>query len=283
MACLKYVSYRFSFAALSLCALSLCVLAQEGQARPWQEDARLAAPSYATESSQGAGSGWTAEIGLGVMTGPEYPGSEEYDVTPLPLINFEWGDFLFVNSYEGLGVNLTDSPDYRFGVGLSPDFGRDDDDGDRLRGMGDVDPTAQLRLFGETRVGLVKLEGDIEHDILSGHEGTLASGGVKFARPFGESLFASIGPELTWASEDYMQSYFGVTPAQSLRSGNARYTPDSGFRDISLNAMAAYRFDKSWSGTLFGGYGRLLDEAADSPVVETGNQFRLGTGLSYRF
>ena len=41
--------------------------------------------------------------------------------------------------------------------------------------------------------------------------------------------------------------------------------------------------DQHWGIQTGAGYDRMVDEAADSPVVKDENQYRVSTGLSYKF
>ncbi len=46
---------------------------------------------------------------------------------------------------------------------------------------------------------------------------------------------------------------------------------------------ASLDLNDRWSLMLMGRYSRLIGDAADSPVIETENQFYGGLGLSYKF
>jgi len=51
-------------------------------------------------------------------------------------------------------------------------------------------------------------------------------------------------------------------------------------------AMFMYLLDKDWSFITIANYTRLLNDAANSPLVENAgskNQFWLGLGVAYRF
>lgn len=100
----------------------------------------------------------------------------------------------------------------------------------------------------------------------------------------GWCLEASVGS--TWASEDYMSSYFGIDSADAARSGLDRFNADEGFKDVSLGGALNYRFLERWSVTALATYARLLGDAEDSPVVDDvggANQFFAGALINYRF
>jgi outer membrane scaffolding protein for murein synthesis (MipA/OmpV family) len=77
-----------------------------------------------------------------------------------------------------------------------------------------------------------------------------------------------------------MQNYFGVAFATPLVSA---FDADAGFKDVFLEVGLKAELDANWSlrGNLR--YSRLIGDAADSPIVETEDQFTGLVGLSYKF
>ena len=89
---------------------------------------------------------------------------------------------------------------------------------------------------------------------------------------------------MTWGSDNYMDTYFGVSSPDSIKSGLPVFAASSGMRDARGWLVGMFHFNRNWH--LAGGvtYSRLLGDAADSPVVsERGseNQWVFGVGLLY--
>ena len=186
--------------------------------------------------------------------------------------------------FEGLNVKVINQENFNAGVGIGADFGRDDDDGDRLRGLGDIDPTAEGRLFAEYNVGQASAKIAFAQDLGDGHEGyTLdADAGYGFVmRETGTFIRPSVGT--TYASEDYMQSYFGVNGSQSARSGLTQFESDAGFKDVNAGVFVMQKLNEHWSVNGIARYSQLLGDAADSPIVEDESQFQSGLFLAYTF
>ena len=61
------------------------------------------------------------------------------------------------------------------------------------------------------------------------------------------------------------------------------YDAESEVKDVYIGLNADVPLTDVWSLKLTGQYSRLLGDAADSPIVETENQFFGGLGLTYRF
>lgn len=228
---------------------------------------------------------WQVTLGAGALLTPEYSGADTYDVSPIPFLDIRYRDLAFLSSREGLGVNAYQDDAWRVGPLLRWDFGRDQDDADALDGMGDVDGTLELGAFVYYTIQPVTL-GLEARQALDGHEGFLVDLSATWAGRLGPQTFFTLGPRLTYASEDYMQSYYGVSQDQSARSGYDRFDAGAGLRDIGLVGSLTWVFRPSWALTGFAESSRLLGDAADSPLVDAAgdpNQLFVGAALTYRF
>ena len=98
-------------------------------------------------------------------------------------------------------------------------------------------------------------------------------------------LELSLGPRVHFASDDYLETYLGVTPAQSAASGLPVFDPEGGVKGLGGEAEAKYALTRHWSVAGKAGYERLIGDAADSPIADRGskNQFTAALGLTYRF
>ena len=174
--------------------------------------------------------------------------------TPGPNISASWRDTIF---YKGktLGANLIKQKNLKAGLILAKSSGRDEDDNDKLEGLGDVDGSFEAGGFVSYRGKPWRFRAEARQDIDSGHEGALVelSGGatLPFEKP---TVFVELGT--TWASDDYMDSFFGI---------DARQSADSGLKRIG--GLVEYK--------------RLVGDAADSPIVDDKDQFLGGLSLSY--
>ena len=222
---------------------------------------------------------WALSVGLISGFAPDYEGSNDYRFGFGPNISASWRDMIF---YKGktLGANLIREKNFKAGPILSFSSGRDEDDNGKLKGLGDVDGSIEVGGFVSYRKRPLRLRAEVRQDIDSGHEGALVelTGGT--ALPFA-SLIVLFEIGTTWASNDYMESFFGVNGQQSANSGLERYNADAGIKDINVSMKAGYSLTNRWR---IGGvveYKRLLGDAADSPIVDDKNQFLAGISLSY--
>ena len=97
---------------------------------------------------------------------------------------------------------------------------------------------------------------------------------------------ANFNIKTTYANDNYMKTYFGVTTSQASSSGFKEFNANGGIKDMGAGTSLIYPFNKYWSFITIANYTRLLNDAAKSPLVENAgskNQFWLGLGVAYRF
>ncbi|MCY3825474.1 MAG: MipA/OmpV family protein [Nitrospinae bacterium] len=246
----------------------------------------------------GEGSDWEVRIGAGAEYIPKYEGSDEMRSRALPLVDITWKDLVFLHSRDGLGVHLYNEGGLTVSASVEYVFARDESDSDDLRGMGDIDETAAATLIVKYDLGLLTPYAGVSKH-LGGTEGTLVKAGVGGIVPLA-LLDGSLKPQaagddgptgpalklaasITWADDTYMENYFGVNPAQSSASGHPRYSPESGFKSVDLEAGVIWLFAENWVVIAQVGYSRLSGDATDSPIVKDDGRFSGGLFLSYGF
>ncbi len=245
------------------------------------------APNVHVSKDEKAGD-WDVTIGGGALFAPEYEGSDEYEVRALPFVDVGYKDRVRFNVIDGLRVSAVKTENLDLGVGLSADFGREDDDGDRLNGLGDIDPAIEAHLFAKVSHQRADASITIAQDLGftdDSHDGVTIDLQAGYAVPVSEKLFVRPSVSTTWASDNYMQSYFGITNAQSIssRAGLARYNAEAGFKDVSGNVLGVYKLNENWSVNGIARVSQLVGDAADSPVTESDTQVMLGSFVTYTF
>ena len=236
------------------------------------------------------GTRWT--VGLGAVAGPDYQGSSDYKGSP--LWNVRAQNLYHPDTYlQVLGPLLTSNliPDSNFRLGPIAEYigKRGSVHNNKVDDMQNVDPSVMLGAligydfkFGQARDLAVEFLG--RQDVANGN-GFLGTLQATYRTPLGENWRVAIGPETTWASDDYMKAYFGVDSADASRSGLDRYNADAGIKDVGLNAVLTYLINPHWDVTGIALYRRLVGDAEDSPVTDEGsaNQWTGGVLFNYHF
>lgn len=228
---------------------------------------------------------WRVTLGAGAMLAPTYLGSDEYEVDALPLVDIRYSDLLFLSTRDGLGANLLRGERLTAGPVLKYRFGRDQDDDDALRGLGDVDPAGEAGAFLKYRVAKLSFGTELRQGF-GGHEGLIGDLWVNRRFDAGDKWEFNVGPKLTMASGDFTETYFGIDAGQAARSGYNRYEADGVFVSYGLNASAGYKLTPQVRLGAFAGIEQIAGDAADSPIVDqagSATQARFGATLTYSF
>lgn len=226
---------------------------------------------------------------LGALGGirPDYQGSDDYTGFGAPLVDLRYRDIFFLSSRDGIGVSVFRSNGFAVGPLLRYRFGRDQDDNDALKGLGDVGGTVEGGAFVRWQNGGWVVNVNAAQGLNGGgNRGFSAYASVGYGGRFAERWSYSVGPNVTWADSQFMQAYFGVTPDQAVTSGYRPYSPGSGVKDVGLAGTLTWRFAERAAATALVEVSQLLDGAADSPIVDqkgSATQAFFGLGLSYRF
>ena len=240
--------------------------------RVFADAARTSSSSQAEpqngSESQARGKAWKISAGIGPIYRPAYEGSDNYEMIPLPDITVEYEKGLFfMNIWDGVGSYPLRGENYKAGASVGVSWGRrESDDRDNLRGMGDIEIGPTANLLGEYRLGPVRLSGKIT----AGTEdyGVTAQGRLGTMFPVARQFMLMGSVSATWADQEHMETYFGVSSAQSARSGYRRHHMDSGMKSVGFTAGVFYAVTDLWNVKLVVGGEQLVGHAADSPITK---------------
>lgn len=244
-------------------------------------------------AAAGDGGTWSdgsfgASVGAMAIVVPKYEGSSDYRVLGVPYVAPSFGkgeSWVDVQGADDVRLRLFRHGGFEAGPLAGWRFGREESDGARLGGLGDVDGGLVVGGYMAYRIGILKPFVSYHHQVT----GNDTSGVLRF----GTEAHFDLAPRVklvgtvggSYADDDYMRSYFSVTPGQALTStaGLAAYDAEAGFKDVFVGARAKIALNELWTLSLSARYARLIGDAADSPVVESEDQWTAGIGVSYRF
>lgn len=229
-------------------------------------------------------------VGAGVATIPQYPGADDSEEFLFPYFDISYKDRLFINFWNGIGGYAYRDPNWDLGISIKGSMGRSNEDIAYLNGSGEIDPAVMLGGFADYKWILgggaaIHAGLGFYHDISGAHEGYTTTAKLGYHTPIGERFFLRSQVSTTYASEDYMQTYFGISRFQSGRSGLAYYEADAGMRDVSFSLMGSYQWTQHWSIFGVGEYEAFIGDVEDSPIVQRGEdgQFFAAGGVAYTF
>lgn len=230
---------------------------------------------------------WRVVLGMAADVHPVYDGARAYKLRGGPVINIQYRDIAFASTGDGIGYNFLRGDHYRFGVAIAYDFGRRErDDYTNLRGMGDIPVAPVFKLFGTTvlskRFPLI-LRVDARQ-ILGGANGAVADIGVYMPLPGSSNKFVMFaGPSITYATHRYLQSTFGVTPAQALASGHPVFDPNAGEAAVGVGFSATRFVTEHWLLNIDAAIRKLKGSPDVSPITERSTQREIAVSVDYQW
>lgn len=268
----------------------------------------LAAPALAQPAGPPAGpppgaGGDRVTVGLAGFLSPDYTGSDDYEVRPIPFLQGRIRGIGILPRPAGIALNLLperEGPHLVAGpvVTLESDRARDIKDPvvtrlGRLERAVEVGATIGVDLPGAVgRFGTLGFALDVQRDVAGAHGGWTLNPSVSLSSPLSQATFATLAVSATWADARYVDYYHAVSPAGALASGLPAFDPDGGgFTGAGINAILLHDLggnlrDGGFSLLGLGGYSRMLGDAKASPLTRlrgSADQWRVALGLGYTF
>lgn len=259
------------------------------------EDADAAAVAAASGVPSAVGAareGWRGQWGLGVIANPKFVGGDEYNITPIPYLDFRYlddkGTRYFANVPQGLGGFLYRKRDRQagtfinVGLALAPGFNVRDDS---IEGLDEIGISTEARMYLEAGGRRWVAAANIAQDVGSGHEGAYIDMSLQLRGRLGNgSGFYAVGPILRMGDDTYKGSFFGVTEQESVATGLPAYNADGGVERVGLGGLVSLPLGQSkWRLTTLLRVNSLIGDAADSPIVQDETQFFFLTAFTRPF
>lgn len=249
-------------------------------------------------------------IGMGVISRPNYEGSEKSKRAVMPALQVEWSNGLYLAGMTA-GWHLSETPNMEFGPLLQIEPGRTPSgvgnsiDAPRYQTSSVMGPDLKIvarelnRLDGMTDIKTRLLAGGFYHFKINENlrlSNTLLYGagndkkGLRWSSdlsyrftelPRHHSLALGLGVNVV--NQAYAESYFGVSEVEAGRSINEEFHPKSGIKDFHLDINWNYSLSASWLITSKLRATQLIGSVKDSPLVEKKTGVSISTALAYRF
>ncbi|MEM9168172.1 MAG: MipA/OmpV family protein [Pseudomonadota bacterium] len=234
-------------------------------------------------------------IALGVVSVPEYEGSDSQQIVPLVFgqVSFAGNRYLSIEG-TGLRVNVLNSSKWSAGPSANFQFGRDDGvESETIAALEEVDIAIELGGFVSRNwvgvghpTGVLTAGVNFVHDVAGAHDGWQAQASLGYGRNFGNRLRLTGNAGATFVNDDYAGTYFTVSDTDSARSGLDPFEAEGGLKDVGVSLTTIYNLTDRWSAVGFTSYRRLVGDAADTPIVDLEgdpNQLIVAIGVGYSF
>lgn len=247
-----------------------------------------------------------AIVGLGVAVLPEYEGSSDYAISPVPAAIGQVSGYRFILAGNRLSVDLIrDGFGPTWDVQAGPvgvvNFNRNSSDAidDPQVSLLDERGTA-IELGGYVGIGKTGvLTSDFDrlsatvsyrYDVSGVHDSGILTPTISYTTPLSTRSLVGLFVSAERVERGFGRAYFSVSPEESLRSGLPVYAARGGWKNYAIGLTGM----RSLTGDLTGGlqlvvgglYRRLLNDFGDSPVTSIAgsrNQWLGTVGVAYSF
>lgn len=249
------------------------------------DNSTLASPMASERSNEQA----EQTIGAGIGYGKSFFGDKSKWRAGLFAEN-NFANGVFLSTTDGLGYRLVNNYNgFSVAASVGPSGFRKESAGDnenntrnRLRGMGDVNMRAQANLFVNYDNGPFHVNTALRQT-LGDRRGTEVDVIGRYDVYSTKQDLVQLSGGFAYGNKTLMQTYFGVTPAQSVTSSNAIYTPKAGVAGSSVGVSWRHAINEHWVSTVGMEVARLGSEAGDSPLVSRRTTAAVGATIGYRF
>jgi len=220
-------------------------------------------------------------MGAGVNYGPRYEGAATMRLRYVPIIDIDYSNGGFcIGVRRGIGFNFSESKYIQYGVRLHVGPARSPDNDAHLFGMTDIKYYPEASLFLSTRLGPLSISGAAAGSSHGAH----ANLGCGLGIPLGKADRMRLGFKANWDDSNYAQTYFGVSAAEAIASGNilTPYVAREGKRDTVLTAAWTHSFNKQWFVNTGLTHKKLVGSAQFSPLTQRTSMNSMRLSLAYR-
>ena len=267
-------------------------------------EAQETAPAEAYEGTVFEGD-WIS-IGAGAILTPSYTGSDDYVITPVPVVQGRLGGVGINPRPAGVALNFLKPVEGRpsLVLGIAGQL-------DRNRATRIKDPV--VLEYGELDTGVevgptvgvrfpallnpydsLSVNVDVLWDVAGASKGMIVTPSVSYFTPVSRGAAVSLSLSARHVDDRFADYYYSVPTAPASVPVADRLPPfqaHAGFDKLSATMFTAFDFDGNlanggWALFAIGGYSHLQGDAADTPFTSirgSADQWMVGAGIGYTF
>lgn len=238
-------------------------------------------------------------IGAGAVYGPSYRGSDDYVVSPIPIVQGSLGGVGISPRAGGLALDFIPDADgeVAFSAGLAAKLNRNratQIEDPVVLSYGELDtaievgPTAGVSFPGVlNQYDSLSFNLDAMWDVAGAHKGMTISPSATYFTPVSRGAAISLSVSATHVDDDYADYYYSVPAGGILPT----YQADGGWDSVGVNLLAGVDLDGNLQNgglaiIVLGGYSRLLGDAKRTPFTSIrgdADQWMGALGIGYTF
>ncbi|WP_430428790.1 MipA/OmpV family protein [Parasphingorhabdus sp.] len=267
------------------------------------QQSQIAQPGVGSPSDRGADDS-RLTVGLGLALSPSYDGSDDYNISALPVFLGKVKGIDFQPRGPGLALDfIPDRRGAKIDFILGPvgraRFNRNDRiKDDVVASLGELDTAVELGIVAGIkfnslfrRIDSLTAQVDVRWDVAGAHDGRVISPNLTYFTPLDQGTAISVSLNADHVDDSYNDYNFSISPAGTVASGLPTFSATGGWNNVGISALTLIDLDGNarnggFSVILLGSYSRLLGDAKRSPVTSIrgdANQWFGALGLGYTF
>lgn len=241
-----------------------------------------------TDSLKTAPKKVTYMLGAGLGLAPRYEGGKRYFVIPSLVFNAKWNTGQYIRlSMTGIAGNILKHDKLELG----PKFGFRVPRNYNLVKTKAVSNLEELNLsvlagaFSRYRFSeKFDIKAEFIQDITSVSNGSVGVLELSYTSRV-KRWVLNYSAVMSFASNKYMDTYFGVNNQNRGTSQLQDYNPNGGLKDIGFRLTETFMFNQHWMLTYSLTYRYFIGDAGNSPLIAIGSKNQLvgGAVFMYRF
>ena len=238
-------------------------------------------------------------IGAGAVYSASYDGSDDYVVSPIPIVQGKIGGVRISPRAGGAALDFVndDSDGAKISAGVAARLNRNrasQIEDPVVLSYGELDTAFEVGpSVGISLPGLLNpydsLSFNIEtlFDVAGAHDGTLVSPGVTYFTPVSRGGAISLSVSGSYVDDDYADYYYSVPAGGALPA----YQADGGWDRVGVNLLTGVDLDGNLANgglalIAMGGYSRMLGDGKRTPFTSIrgdADQWMGALGIGYTF
>jgi len=243
-------------------------------------------------------------IGVGGIYNPTYRGSDDYRVSPVPVVQGQLAGIGINPRAGGLALDfIPDAKDAKIGFSLGPVATYS---GNRANGIKDRVVRAAGKLDEAVEVGVnagvtaykllnpydsLTLSADVKWDVAGAYKGMVWVPSISYVTPVSRGAFVAANVNAHHGDDKFSRYYYSVTPVQSAASGLPVYNARKGWDSVGGGLLVGVDLDGNLLNGGFavfaaGGYSKMLKSGKNTPYTSIrgdADQWVGGVGVAYTF
>ncbi|MEP0560127.1 MAG: MipA/OmpV family protein [Qipengyuania citrea] len=238
-------------------------------------------------------------IGAGAVYSASYDGSDDYVVSPIPIVQGKIGGVRISPRAGGAALDFVndDSDGAKISAGVAARLNRNrasQIEDPVVLSYGELDTAFEVGpSVGISLPGLLNpydslsFNNETLFDVAGAHDGTLVSPGVTYFTPVSRGAAISLSVSGSYVDDDYADYYYSVPAGGALPA----YQADGGWDRVGVNLLTGVDLDGNLANgglalIAMGGYSRMLGDGKRTPFTSIrgdADQWMGALGIGYTF